>query len=447
MVDFMKLMTWTPQNVTSAFMALMLTVFLLAVGSGGYTSITHFKFLLLLILCGVYFFSMLGSFLWVRKKEPILSRPRLTIVHYLLLAFWLFNVISAVSSSYFPDTLIGFHRYEGLLTVSCYLLIFFGVSLYGEIKPWILDFFAVSMLLFCLICFLQFGGRNPLWLYPEGLNYYDGNVAYRYEFLGTVGNVGLVAAVLSVAALVFAVAVVRLKGIRRLLYLVAFLCVLFVTIFSRVAAAYVGVLGGLIFLLPLAMIQDRRKKRILLLLVLILLVLCLLFLYLMDIGSGTLHEFHCLLHGDWNDRYGTGRLYIWRNVLPLVGERLLFGGGPDTLGERMTVAFQRYDEDTDVMYRATIDTAHNEYLNILVNEGALAFAAYFLALLWSFIAFVRENGRNVAAALGGAGVLGYSIQAFFGLRMCITSPFFWLAWGVLWAALRPLKTDNKNALL
>lgn len=443
----MKSLLWTPQNVTSAFLAVMLTVFLLAVGPGGYTAITHFKFVLMLILCGLYLLAMLVSFLWVQKRGVALLRPKLTPVHYLLLLFWGFNVISAVISSYFPATLIGFHRYEGLLTVSCYLLIFFGASLYGKANQRIFDIFAVSMLLFCFICFLQFLGWNPLWLYPKGLNYYDGNVAYRYEFLGTVGNVGLVAAVLSVAALVFAVASVRLRGKRRILSVLSFLSVLVVTIFSRVAAAYVAVFGGLVFLLPLAMLRERHKKRIVLLLVFILLIAGLLLLYFADIGDGTLYEFHCLLHGDWSDQYGTGRLYIWRNVLPLVAEQPWFGGGPDTLGERMTAEFRRYDAETGVLYRAAIDTAHNEYLNILVNEGALALGAYLAALLCSFVAFLRKNPQSTAVALCGAGVLGYSVQAFFGLRMCMTSPFFWIAWGLLTAALRSLEKENKKAPL
>lgn len=443
----MKSLAWTPQNITSAFLMAMLTVFLLAVGPGGYTDITHFKFVLLLILCGLYLLGMAASFLWVRKREGILAVPQFSAVHWLLLAFWLFQAISAWISPYFPETLIGFHRYEGLLTVSCYLLIFFGVSLYGRAERRILNVFAVAMLLFSLICFLQFLGRNPLWLYPRGLNYYDGNVAYRYEFLGTVGNVGLVAAVLSVAALVFAVAVVRQKGRLRLLYLLSFLAVVAVTFFSRVAAAYVAVFGGLLLLFPLAMLRGRRKRLLVFLVILLLLIGGIWFLYAVDMGSGTLHELHCLLHGDWNDRYGTGRLYIWRNVLPLVAERPWFGGGPDTLGERMTAEFQRYDDAKGVMYRATIDTAHNEYLNILVNEGALAFMAYMVALLWSFVAFVKQSGKNTAVALCGAGVLGYSIQAFFGLRMCMTSPFFWISWALLWAALRENNGESiKNAL-
>lgn len=441
----MKSFFFTPQRVTAVFLAAMAVVFLLSVGAGGYTNITHFKYALFLILCGLYFSAMAVSLFLCRRTEGRFPRPRLTAVHRLLLLFLLFTAVSAVASPYFPHTLIGYHRYEGLLTVVCYVFSALLVSFYGEAKPWLLWVFALSMTAFCIICFLQFLGWNPFGLYPEGLNYYDGNVAYRYEFLGTVGNVGLVAAVLAIAAPVFAVALVRVKGRKRFFLWIPFVSVLAVTVLSKVAAAYAAVFGGLLLLVPLAMITDRRKKIFVLLLICCVLLAALLFLFLFDCGEGTLHEFHLLLHGEWDDDFGTGRLFIWRNVLALVPENPLFGGGCDTLGQRMTAEFQRYDPKKNVMYRASIDTAHNEYLNILVNEGALALAAYVAALFLSFIAFLRKNPQNVPLAVCGGAMLGYSIQAFFGLRMCITAPFFWLCWGLLLASLRPSAEDREAA--
>ncbi|MBR5329786.1 MAG: O-antigen ligase family protein [Firmicutes bacterium] len=436
----MKTFSFTPQNVTSAFLCAMATVFLLAVGPGGYTTITRFKFAAMLTLCGLYFVAMVVAFFLQKEK---FSWPKFTMIHWLVIVFWGFCAVSTVASPYCPDTIIGFHRYEGLLTISCYVLTFLLVSFYGEPKPWLLKVFAVAMLLFCFLCFLQFLGRNPFTLYPEGLNYYDGNDAYRYEFLGTIGNVGLVAAVLSLAAMVFAVAAVRCRGKQRILYGLTFLAVVAVAAYSKVAAAYVAIFGGLLFLLPLAMVRDRKKKIILLLMIVCVLVAGFLFLFLVDLRDGLFHEVHVLLHGGWDDDFGTGRLFIWRNVMAIVPERPLLGGGPDTLGQRLTAEFQRYDEEKGVLYRASIDTAHNEYLNILVNEGALALGAYLAALILSFVAFVKKNPANPAAAICGGGVLGYSIQAFFGLRMCITSPFFWLAWALLLAAFRVLPQEEK----
>lgn len=433
----------TPQRVTSVFLAAMVSVFLLLVGPGGYTDISRFKHLLFLILCAGYLFAMVVSFFIYRKKNGVFPRVRFKAVHWLLLLFLLFTAVSAVVSPYFPDTMWGFHRREGLLTVFCYVFCFFGVSLFGEVKPWLLWLFGVAITLFCIVCFLQFLGLNPLWLYPEGLNYYDAYDAYRYEFLGTVGNVGLVAAVLGIAAPSFVVALVRCREKCRFWLLIPLASVLAVTVLSKVAAAYVAVFGGLLLLIPLAMVRTRRKKILILLLICCLLLAAFACLFFVDAGNGTLHEIHVLLHGGWDDDFGTGRLFIWRNVLSLVPERPFFGGGCDTLGLRMTVEFERYDVEKGITYRASIDTAHNEYLNILVNEGALALAAYLGALLWSFVVFLRKNAEDSAVAICGAAVLGYCIQAFFGIRMSITAPFFWIFWALMWAALRERDFSGK----
>lgn len=438
----MNLSAFTPQRVTAVFLAAMATVFLLLTGPGGYTDITHFKYAFFLIFCGLYIIAVFFACLMQRKAGKSLPRPRFTAVHVLLLLFLLFTAVSAVVSPYFPHTVIGYHRFEGLLTVACYVISALMVSSFAEVKPYLLWIFAAAMTVFCLICFLQFLGFNPLGLYPEGLNYYDGNAAYRYEFLGTLGNTNLVAAVLSLAAPAFAVALFRGKGKKRFFLLIPLISVILVTVFSNVAAAYVGVFGSLILSVPFALMKNRKKRILVFLLICALILAALFLVFLWDFGNGTLHELHALLHGEWDDDFGTGRLFIWRNVLALVPERPLFGGGCDTLGQRMTAEFQRYDPEKAVTYRASIDTAHNEYLNILVNEGALALGAYLGALVLSFIVFLKNSPKNPGAAICGAGMLGYLIQAFFGMRMCITAPFFWLFWGLLLASTRPLMKEK-----
>ena len=147
--------------------------------------------------------------------------------------------------------------------------------------------------------------------------------------------------------------------------------------------------------------------------------------------GGFLYEAAALMHGRWDDRFGTGRIYIWRNVIQLVPEHLLLGGGPDTLGLRTDAAFERYDETLGILIHSAIDTAHNEYLNILVNQGLLALLSYLAALLASAIHWVRRGAEEPAAALCGCAVLGYCIQAFFGISSPISTPYLWLALAVL----------------
>ena len=143
--------------------------------------------------------------------------------------------------------------------------------------------------------------------------------------------------------------------------------------------------------------------------------------------GGFLYEAFELLHGRWDDRFGSGRLYIWRSVVPLVPERPLLGGGPDTLGLRTDAAFERYDETLGILIHSSIDTAHNDYLNILVNQGIPALLLYLGALTASALRWLRNGAGDPAAAICGCAALGYCIQAFFGISSPISTPYLWLA--------------------
>ena len=44
--------------------------------------------------------------------------------------------------------------------------------------------------------------------------------------------------------------------------------------------------------------------------------------------------------------------------------------------------------------------------------------------------FVRRAGEP-AVLICGSAMLGYCIQAFFGISMCISTPYLFLAWALL----------------
>jgi O-antigen ligase len=139
-----------------------------------------------------------------------------------------------------------------------------------------------------------------------------------------------------------------------------------------------------------------------------------------------LWEAHQILRGSISDSYGTSRIYIWRNVLALVPERPFFGGGPDTLVHYMAAVFTR-ETETGVISKS-IDAAHNEYLNILVNQGLFALLFYLAALVTSLVKWLKN--KEAAAAVCGAAMLCYCIQAFFGISQSITAIYFWVLWGL-----------------
>jgi len=431
-----KRLPLTPAFFTDLYLFLMLGIFPLLFGADGYLGITAVKFRAFVLLSGVYLLAVLISGLVLRRRKP---QPRrgLTATQCLVLAYLLLSAVSALLSPWRSQTLLGMTRSEGLLTICLYGLVFLAVSRWGRPAVWQLWVFGAAMTVFCAISFLQLAGGNPFGLYPDGTGYSDGNVLYAGQFLGTVGNVDLDAALLSLAVPAFCLGIFRLRGARTFLLAVPAACCLVLTVLMRVSAGLLGAVGGLVLSLPL-LGRDCREKRLLTFGVGGLLLAALAAVWLCPGLPGMLGEAHELLHGRAEDSFGNGRILIWRNVWALVRERPLFGGGPDTLYARMAEHVYRWNNYAlGGVVSVSTDVAHNEYLNILVCQGLFALAAYLSALGCSAALWLRRSDRPAVLVCGGA-VLGYGIQAFFGFSMCLTAPLFWICLALLNAAGTPV---------
>ena len=160
------------------------------------------------------------------------------------------------------------------------------------------------------------------------------------------------------------------------------------------------------------------------------LVLCLVFVYFSPAEDGTVYELSQVMHGNWNEKFGSSRILIWRESLSLFPERPLLGSGPDTLALRVDVQFSRLVEETGQTLRSGVDNAHNEYIGYLINTGLLGLTAYAAVLLLSLAAWLRRRHRHAHAALG-TGVLCYCVQSFFALGLPLVAPMFWIALALL----------------
>ena len=414
-------------------MALLCFAYFLYPGTGGYAQITAQKWTAYLVLTGGFLalslllrleLSMTGT---LSRPKPLVWLRNATLVQRIVLIYLGLCTVSTVLSPYPEQALLGSHRCEGLIAIVLYGAVFLVVSTQGPPGKWVLPLCSAALILNCLLAFAQFAGFNPLRLYPDGMTYYDANIKYSGEFLGTIGNVDILSAVFCLAIPALASAIFLLRSNKRLFLLIPLTLCLTVLVKMHVAGGYLGVLGAVLFSVPV-LLKDPKKRRVCAGIVILLVIAALIFVYLFG-GSfgGTLQEASELLHGNADDSFGSGRIYIWRNVLPLVAQRPLFGGGPDTLGLRTDAAFERVDEETGFLIHSSIDVAHNEYLNILINQGAFALIAYLVFLVLSAARWIRNAPHNEVVAISGCAVLGYSIQAFFGISSPVSAPFFWLA--------------------
>lgn len=400
------------------------TLFLLGFGPAGYRQITGAK---LVLFCAVF-----GSFLAALVICALMGRLRPLrkpgLVQILVLLYWLASLISALLSPWRREALLGGPRDEGLLAITVYAAAFLALSCFAAPKERMLQVFAAAVGLNCLVCLLQTAGLNPLSLYPDGLGWADRYTGYNGAFIGLTGNADFTAAVLSLAFPLCWAGALRLK---KPLYLIPALLCLLVLILGETRGGLLGAVCGSVLALPAVLPLGKAGRRRLWLGILSGAALTLALLWFLPL-PGTLGEAHSLLHGRAEDGFGSGRIFIWRNTLPLLRERLLQGGGPDTFARRMTAVFTRVQEDGRVI-RRTIDCAHNEYLNILVNQGLPALLLYLSALTCSLLRWFRRRG-GAAAAVTGAALLCYALQAFFGISTPSCAGFFWIVWGLLEAA-------------
>ncbi len=145
-------------------------------------------------------------------------------------------------------------------------------------------------------------------------------------------------------------------------------------------------------------------------------------LYFKTFNIGTLNEIHNMLHGKFEDEYGTFRVFLWKRAITLVKDYPLFGTGPDTFAVRF---MSKYTNDVIKIGELSInDTASNVYLTMLVNIGIFGLLSYLIFITYQIkIGMKNKNKYSIILLMG---IICYLIQDFFNLWVVIVTPIFWV---------------------
>lgn len=438
-----------PAFFSNIYAVLLPVLLSLSVSRTGYLEVSPVKFAAFYWSSGIYLglLAALGIFSLVRsllqKKRPG-RLPRLTVLQIAALSYLAFSVLSAVLSPYGTEVWTGFGRWGGAaqIIVSCLCLV--CVSFFARPNRWMAYAFGGAILLYGVICVWQVCGGNPLGLYPDGARF--GTSAQAAKFLGTTGSITLGAAFLCMAIPVLFVCALRMKQRLRFVLLLPAALALFVLYKMNVQAGILGLAGGMLASVFVAFPMRRRLRRHLLLFAAGLALAAVLTVFLFDIGSGSLHELHEMMHGRFEDSFGTSRVYIWRNVLQRLPEKLPFGAGPDTLRFSDIPPFTRYDPVMQEELVTIIADAHCEPLNILYNQGVFSLLSYLVMLGAGFAGWVRNGRAKPAVAALGAAAACYAVQSLFGISDNVTTPCFLILLGLLDAACREDSQRSKVLL-
>jgi O-antigen ligase len=135
-----------------------------------------------------------------------------------------------------------------------------------------------------------------------------------------------------------------------------------------------------------------------------------------------LYEMHELLHGNFDDDFGTYRIFLWKRTFAIFPEYPILGSGPDSFAIRFMA---RYTADVASIGELTInDTAANVYLTMLINIGIVGLLDYLAFLFFQVIEGIKKINKYSAILL--ISVLCYMIQDCFNLSLVIVTPIFWL---------------------
>ena len=423
------------EAATDLYCTILLCLFPLFPGFSGYTNITFSKYVFLLAATALWLVALLV--LTLRRRLPL---PRFGTAQLAALAFLLLSVLSALISPWFPETVLGAGRWDGLLTTAVYCSIFLGVSLFTRPKPLHIYALGLAVTLCCAVALLQLLGRNPLGLYPDGLRYADAGVRYSGVYLGTIGNTNLLDAVLCLAVPLCVCEILK----RRFLFLIPY--ALSVVVLAKAGGSGAALALACFVLAALLILPRGRTARIVCAALAALLALAALFILRFWRGTeGALYEISQVLRGHVEDSFGSSRIRIWRECLALFPQRPLLGGGPGTVASRLSIEFSRFVPETGATLRSYADNAHNVYLGYLVNVGVLGLASYLSLLVLALLCGLRRGRRSSLPRMLVLSVLCGAVHAFFGLGLCLTEPLFFALLG-LCATVDPPQRAAKGAL-
>lgn len=121
------------------------------------------------------------------------------------------------------------------------------------------------------------------------------------------------------------------------------------------------------------------------------------------------------------DKSGSNRIHIWKNIFPLMFERPITGNGPDTFG----VIYKKYP------YRINADIykANNEYLHIAVTLGFPALITYLILVSLIMLGILKRVRNYPLMQVLFCCLMGYLIQAFFNISVISTAPMYWALLG------------------
>ena len=320
-------------------------------------------------------------------------------------------------------------RHEGFFQILYYYSLFY-LSTYikdDNFKEKIIYMILTVGIINCLFSWEQVNLRIPFSI-PTQVNYifYADGFTTHSNFLGTL------------LTICYALSIGMAVLINNKKYFILSFLFFFGILLSNCTSSLITVLI-LTFFLFLKGIVEKKRKQIRKLVLFI--VACMFLIFVLDKYnytdlisefSQTLNEANQISSGNIDNTYGTGRFYIWQEIIIRLPKYIWTGTGIDCL-----LLIDNYPI-LDAFREHYVDKAHNEFLNILITEGVVVFVIY-LAFLYGVICNYIKNRDNQVNKILFFAFVSYIFQAMFNIRVIEVAPYFFIIAGLLFH--RPIKEE------
>ncbi|MBU5317431.1 O-antigen ligase family protein [Clostridium bornimense] len=361
------------------------------------------------------------------RKIKIDLISKVTLI-YLMLVF-----ISTLFSMDIKRSIIGANgRYEGLIMISVYVILFFAAKNYFSIDKKAFTMALALVTILALLALIQFNGFDPIW----GQKAYFGKALTKGiqeglsdeilfpKYLTTIGNRNFVSTYFSLFLPVTIGGYIFYKNkycfISSLFIFGALLCTL-------TRSGYIGfIFAGIILLIILIKKRDKEFFRRL---AIIALAFILIFGFINIRSKGAVVNRLGLFGKDvtsFSEKSGSSRIGIWKLVIKIVEEKPVLGTGPDTLDK----ALPKICGDDYEKLGFIVDKAHNEFLQIAATMGIPALITYLIFLmliLKNLLKHIEDDKYKVLLLV----FVAFITQSFFNISIISVASIVWIFFGVM----------------
>jgi putative inorganic carbon (HCO3(-)) transporter len=376
--------------------------------------------------------TLIISFLVMQLKNHIKlsSLIKNDLIDKTLLIYFVLIVLSVFSAENKLLAIYGVPgRYEGLITIILYFMLFIIARLYNEFNDRLFIIILTTGIIVSIYGIMQTFGIDP---FPRDIM----RITWGARAFSTMGNPNFLGSyiVLIIPASIY-LYIIKRNYIGLVGYIILFYCLLS----TNTRGAWLGTIVSIMCFMTMHYINYKYNKaefkRYIILFVITIIILL---LYNYNSDGALLNRFltitadakEFLTDGDKSDYTGAHRGFIWKHVMELIKMKPLTGHGLENLGE---VFVKYYSEDMIELWGRVRypDKAHNEYLHIAVSSGIPSLLIYL-----SFILLIIRNGliklkSNNLMLLLLSSVIGYMAAAFFNISVVSVVYIYWIFLGLI----------------